>query len=1159
MTLHDVALADKFDLSKERIFVTGAQAVVRMLLMQRERDRLAGLRTAGFVSGYRGSPLGGLDMQLWKARAELSEADVVFQPGLNEELAATACWGTQQAELMGEGRFDGVFSVWYGKGPGVDRSGDVFRHANLAGTSPHGGVLALMGDDHMAESSTNAHATEFHFVDAMVPILNPAGVQELIDYGLYGFALSRFASTWTAIKCVKDNIESTASVDVSLARLGIVLPEIELPPGGLSIRNEINMLGQEERLHEFKRPAAAAFVRANNINRIVYSGGANPKLGIITVGKSYLDVRQALDDLGIDERRANQIGVRLFKVGCPWPLDYEHISDFARGLDMIVVVEEKRSLIETQIRENLYGRAEQPVVVGKRDERDAWLFPAKGALDPNDIAIALGERVLKVIGPSEEIAAKVARLRQYQAMLAETKDVGARTPYFCSGCPHNSSTKVPDGSIAAAGIGCHFMSLWMDRSTVGFTQMGGEGAQWVGQAPFSTRDHIFQNLGDGTYNHSGILALRFALSAQANITYKILYNDAVAMTGGQGHEGGLTVDMIAQQVRAEGVDRIAVVTDEPEKYAGKVQFPAGATIHHRDELDAVQRELREVKGVSVLLYDQTCAAEKRRRRKRGTFPDPDRRVIINELVCEGCGDCGVQSNCVSVQPVETEFGRKRRIDQSSCNKDFSCVNGFCPSFVTVHGAKVKKATGAAGEADPLEGVPLPASFPLGNAGWSAILNGVGGTGVVTVGAILGMAAHLEGRGAGLIDMAGLAQKGGAVFTHIRIANAPEDIHAIRVSAGKADLILGCDLVVSGNKKVLSAVRENHTLFVVNTAEVMPGDFARQADFSLPIERLKKAIRAAAGEGKAHFVDSSKAATALFGNSLGANMFMLGFAYQHGGLPLAAEAIEKAIELNGEAVRMNVAAFRWGRRAAHDPAFVERLTAKQVDAAGGRDIARSLHEIVARLADFLRSYQDADYAQRFLNRIERVREAENRVSHGSTVVTEAAARSLFKLMAIKDEYEVARLYTDGSFARQLGDAFESYDRLEFHLAPPILGRRDAQGRLRKTRFGPWMMKAFRLLAAFKGLRGTAFDVFGRTAERRAERRLLQQFEADLDHIVTGLTPERLQSAAALASVPMLVRGYGHVREAAAVKAEAERKRLLDRFDNPVPATELQAAE
>ena len=1159
MTLHDVALDDKFDLQKQRIFLSGSQAVVRMLLMQRERDRLAGLNTAGFVSGYRGSPLGGLDQQLWRAKRQLADAGIVFQPGLNEELAATACWGSQQTELLGEGKHDGVFSVWYGKGPGVDRSGDVFRHANLAGSSKHGGVLALMGDDHTAESSTNAHATEFLFVDTMVPILNPGGVQELIDYGLYGFALSRFAGTWAAIKCVKDNIESTASVDASLERLNIVIPEFDMPPGGLNIRHEIDFLGQEARLHEYKRAAASAFIRANGLNRTIYSGGANPKIGIITVGKSYLDVRQALEDIGIDEARANQIGVRLFKVGCPWPLDIEHIKDFARGLEMIVVVEEKRSLIEVQVREDLYGTAMQPTVIGKKDERGDWLFPAKGALDPNDIAIALGERVLRVIGPSEEIAAHVNRLKQYQAMLADTKDIGSRTPFFCSGCPHNSSTKVPEGSIAGAGIGCHFMALWMDRSTIGFTQMGGEGAQWIGQAPFSKRNHIFQNLGDGTYNHSGILALRFALSTDANITYKILYNDAVAMTGGQPHEGNLTVDMIARQVRAEGVERIAVVTDEPGKYGDRSQFPTGATFHHREDLDIVQRELRDIKGISVLLYDQTCAAEKRRKRKRGTYPDPDKRVIINELVCEGCGDCGVQSNCVSIQPVETEFGRKRRIDQSSCNKDFSCVSGFCPSFVTVHGAKIRKAEGIAGEVDPLAGVPEPTQFSLDGDGWASIIDGVGGTGVVTIGAVLGMAAHLEGKGCGMIDMAGLAQKGGSVFSHVRIARTPEDIHAIRISAGKADLILGCDLVVSGAKKVLAAVRENHTIFVANTAEIMPGEFARSADYSLPVERLKQAIRAAAGEEMAHFFDATRTATALFGNSVGANMFMLGFAYQHGGLPLSSEAVEKAIELNGQAVAMNVAAFRWGRRAAHEPAFVRDLVARQSSANATQGVPQTLDEIVARRVEFLTAYQDAAYAQRYSDKVEAIRHAETEVAPGSTSVTEAVAKNLFKLMAIKDEYEVARLYTDGAFARQLSEQFQSWDRLEFHLAPPIMGRKGADGKPRKSSFGPWMKKAFSLLAALKGVRGTVFDVFGYSSERRMEKALLSQYEADLELIGRTLALEKIDAAAALASVPVLIRGYGHVKLASVHKASSERNRLIERLTGVVEKPLLQAAE
>lgn len=1157
MTLHDVSLDDKFDLSRERIFLSGAQAVIRMLMMQRERDRRAGLDTAGFVSGYRGSPLGGLDLQLWRAQQRLDAASITFQPGLNEELAATACWGTQQAGLMGEGRQDGVFALWYGKGPGVDRSGDVFRHANLAGTSPHGGVLALMGDDHTAESSTNAHASEFAFVDAMIPIFNPAGVQEVIDYGLYAYALSRFAGTWAGMKCVKDNIESTASVDVSLDRFAIVTPRIEMPPGGLHIRDELDQIGQERRLHVHKRAAVSAFIHANGLNRIIYSGGRGPKIGIASVGKSYLDVRQALDDLGIDEDEAARIGVRLFKVACPWPLDLDHVRDFADGLDMIVVVEEKRSLIETQLREALYATSMRPVIVGKKDERGEWLFAPEGALDPNDIAIALGERIIRVAGRSGEIAARLERLRQFQAMLAQTHDVASRLPHFCSGCPHNTSTNVPDGSVAAAGIGCHFMALWMDRSTFGFTAMGGEGAQWIGQAPFSTRDHIFQNLGDGTYNHSGSLAIRFAKASKVNITFKILYNDAVAMTGGQPHEGGITVAMIAAQLRAEGVERIAIVTDEPHKYAG--DFPAGTTIHHRTDLDAVQRELREVKGVSALIYDQTCAAEKRRGRKRGAFPDPDRRVIINELVCEGCGDCGVVSNCVSVQPLETEFGRKRRIDQSSCNKDFSCVDGFCPSFVTVHGARMRKAGGLGATADPLDGVPEPAGFQLDRRGWAAIVDGIGGTGVVTIGAVMGMAAHLEGKGSGAIDMAGLAQKGGAVFSHLRVAPEPGDIHAIRVSAGKADLILGCDLVVSGSKKVLSAVREGETVFVANTAEVMPGDFARSADFSLPAERLKRAIRKAAGADRAHFFDATRAAAVLFGDSLGANMFMLGMACQHGALPVSPAAIEKAIELNGQAVAMNVAAFRWGRRAAHDPRFVRELVEGPEGADATRRFAATLDEIIDRRADFLAAYQDDAYARRYRDRVEAMRKAEARAAPGSTAVTEAVARNLFRLMAIKDEYEVARLYTDGSFQRQLAAQFQSWDRLEFHLAPPILGRRDKNGRAKKSRFGPWMMKAFAVLAALKGLRGSAFDIFGYTAERRLERRLLAEYESDLDTIAAALAPGRIEAATALASVPALIRGFGHVRRENAAKAAGERLRLVARLAGAPAAERLKAAE
>ncbi|MFN3854726.1 MAG: indolepyruvate ferredoxin oxidoreductase family protein [Phreatobacter sp.] len=1157
----DVSLDDKYDLTKTRIFVTGVQALVRLTLMQKERDRLAGLNTAGFVSGYRGSPLGGLDQAFYKAQRHLLASDVVFTSGLNEDLAATAVWGSQQAEMRGEGRFDGVFGIWYGKGPGVDRSGDVFRHANLAGTSPHGGVLALMGDDHTAESSTVAHQSEFHFVDVMMPILNPAGAQEVLDYGLYGWALSRYSGCWVALKMMKDTVESTGVVDGSIDRVKIVIPtedQFRMPPGGLSIRPNDDRHEQELRLHMYKRAAALAFVKANRINRIITSGGRKPKIGIITTGKSYLDVRQAFDELGLDEVKANDLGLRLFKIGCPWPLDPGELRDFVRGLDLVIVVEEKRSLIEVQVREELYGNAEQPVVIGKKDEAGGWLFPVHGALDPNDVAICIGERILKHVGPNEQIAAHVARLKAAQEVLKTTPVIATRVPYFCSGCPHNTSTVVPQGMRAYAGIGCHYMALWMDRNTEGCTQMGGEGANWVGEAPFSKRGHVFQNLGDGTYNHSGSLAIRFAIASKVNITYKILFNDAVAMTGGQRHEGGLTMPAIAAQVRAEGVERIAIVTDEPDKYAGMgIAFPTGTTIDHRDNIDAVQRELATVPGVSVLIYDQTCAAEKRRRRKRGTFPDPVKRVIINEAVCEGCGDCGVKSNCVSVQPLETEFGRKRTIDQSSCNKDFSCLKGFCPSFVTVHGAELKTGEALAAEAD-ISALPEPA-IPTIEHTYNVLIEGVGGTGIVTVGAILGMACHLEKKGVGLIDMAGLAQKGGEVFSHMRIARVPEDIHSIRVHAGSADLILSGDIVVAGGKKSLAAMKPT-TKVVVNTVETLPGQFTRDVNFSLPSERLKRAIVAHASRETTHLVDAQRLATALLGNSIATNLFLVGYAYQIGGLPLSAAAIERAIELNGEAVSMNITAFRWGRICAHDREAVERLVAPVTAPTGVERLSASLDEVIARRVEQLTAYQNAAYAARYADTVARIARAEADRAPGKQGLTEAVARNLYKLMAYKDEYEVARLYTDGNFLKQVAKTFGGKDLwFEFHLAPPLLARRDpVTGEPRKMSFGPWMMHAFRLLAKLKGLRGTAFDIFGYTHERRTERQLIRDYEALLDELAAKLNPDNHALAVGLASIPDRIRGFGHVKARNLEVARKEEAALLAEFRaGPKPELKLAA--
>jgi indolepyruvate ferredoxin oxidoreductase len=1147
MPLKPVSLDDKYDLGQGRVFVTGFQALVRLTLMQKERDRRAGLNTAGYVTGYRGSPLGSLDQQFMRAGASLAKHDIVFHPATNEDLAATALSGSQQAELRGEGRFDGVFGMWYGKGPGVDRSGDAFRHANFAGTSKHGGVIALMGDDHTAESSTTAHQSEFHFVDVMIPILNPAGVQEIMDYGLYGWAMSRFTGAWTALKCMHETVESTAVVDGSLDRVKIVIPsDFAMPQGGLNVRLGDTVLGQEARLHDYKRDAMLAFVRANRLNRMICSGGPSPRIGVITVGKSYLDVRQALDELGLDEVKCNDLGLRLYKIACPWPIGRLDLMEFAAGLDLVIVVEEKRSLIEVQVREELYGTANQPVCIGKKDERGNWLFPVKCALDPNDVAICIGERLLHHVR-NDELAARVARLKDAQRALAETQDIAVRVPYFCSGCPHNSSTVVPEGSRAYAGIGCHYMAQWMDRETSGFTQMGGEGANWIGEAPFSTRAHVFQNLGDGTYNHSGSLAIRAAIQAGVNITYKILFNDAVAMTGGQRNDGNITVPQIANEMAAEGAKRVVIVTDEPWKYSSGTKWPAGTKIHHRDELQEVQKDLSQVPGCTVLIYDQTCAAEKRRRRKRGQFPDPDKRVVINELICEGCGDCGVASNCVSVQPLETEFGRKRTIDQSSCNKDFSCVKGFCPSFVTVEGAKLKQGKGIS---LPADGASLPDPvLPAIAQTYGVIVTGIGGTGIVTIGAILGMAAHLEGKAVGIIDMAGLAQKGGAVASHIRFADRPEDIHAIRVAARGADLVLGGDMVVAGNKKVLAAVKPGATAMVINLAQVLPGEFTRNPDFSLPTERLKRTIAALAGAPHTHFIDASALSTALLGQSLGANMLMLGYAYQLGTLPLSAEAIEKAIELNGEAVAMNHAAFHWGRRAAVDLAAVEALARPSPEARDpARALSRSFDEMVARRVEFLAAYQNAGYAARYRRRVEAARGAEAARTPGKCGFAEAVARYLFKLMAYKDEYEVARLYADPAFLAQVRNEVDGADlRLTFHLAPPLLARRDkATGEPRKMSFGPWMMSVFGLLAKLKFLRGTALDPFGYTAERRTERQLVRDYEALLDELIARLAPDNHHLAVGLAAIPEKIRGFGHVKMRHLQAAKADEAALLDQF-------------
>ena len=1153
MRLGDVGLDDKYDLAKSRILLTGTQAVVRLALMQHARDRRMGKRTAGYVTGYRGSPLGSLDQQFWRAQRVLEPADIVFQPAVNEDIAATALWGTQQAEMRGEGRYDGVFGIWYGKGPGVDRSGDALKHANLAGTSPWGGVIALMGDDHTCESSTTAHQSDLAFVDAMIPILSPAGVQEVVDYGLFGFALSRFAGLWVGIKCVKDTVESTATIDGSLDRVTTVPPGgHRMPPGGLNIRPSDRPLAQEERLHEHKLPATLAFLRMNMPDRLVLAGGKRPRLGIVTAGKSYLDVLQALDDLGIDEVRAADFGVRLLKIACTWPLEPFGVRRFADQLEKIVVVEEKRSLIETQIKEILYGTADAPTVVGKKNEDGGWLFPSKGALDPNEIAIAIGERILARM-PNEALAKRVAALKAAQAALHSGHDVATRGSYFCPGCPYNTSTVVPEGSRAYAGIGCHYMVQQMDRATEGYTQMGAEGANWIGEAPFSTRGHVFQNIGDGTYNHSGSLTIRAAAVAGVNITYKILFNDAVALTGGQPVDGGLTVHKIAEGVAAEGAKRIAVVAEEPERHPPGTAWPSGTTVHHRDELGAVQKELARVGGLSVLIYDQTCAAEKRRRRKRGTYPDPDVRVVINEAVCEGCGDCGVRSNCVAIVPVETEFGRKRAIDPSTCNKDLSCLEGFCPSFVTLHGARPRRRP----VPDPAPGLPEPPKKAL-SGDFAILITGVGGTGVVTIGALLAMAAHLEGRGAGVVDMAGLAQKGGPVTSHVRIGATPFDIKAIRVPAGGADVVLACDMVVAGSAKCLAAIDRERTQVFVNSHETYPGEFTHDADFTLPTDRLIKAIAGRAGAGRCRVIEATRTATALLGDSIATNLFMLGLAYQAGAIPLSGAAIERAIELNGVGVATNKTAFAWGRRAAIEPEAV-LATAERASGRPPPPPALGLDGTIARRVDFLTAYRGLAYGKRYGDAVRRMREIESTAAPGRTGLAEAVAQNLFRLMAIKDEYEVARLFADGSFERRLRIDYVEWDRIEFHLAPPLFARRDPEtGRPLKARYGPGMLRLMRILAGLKGIRGTILDPFRYSADRRLERRLLADYEAALAAIAEKLTPDNHSLAVAYARYPEKIRGFGHVKAEAAGRAEADAAGRREAFLAGRPRL-VQAAE
>ena len=1152
MEKRSVSLVDKYTLKKGYAFMTGIQALVRLPLVQRELDLKAGLNTAGYISGYRGSPLGGYDQQLELNTKLLNEYQVKFQPGVNEDLAATALWGTQQTELGGEGKYDGVFGIWYGKGPGVDRSGDALRHANYAGTSKFGGVLALMGDDHTCESSTTCHQSELAMVDAMIPILNPSGVQEIIDFGIIGWKLSRYSGCWVGLKCVHDTVEATASINVDVDRIKIEIPNnFNLPADDLNIRFPDTPQAQEKRMHEYKIDAVRAFCRANKLDRVVWHGGS-AKIGIVTVGKSYLDTRLAFEELGIDETEAERLGVRLYKVAMPWPLEPEGILEFAEGLDLIIVVEEKRALIEPQIKEFLYDVSRRPKVIGKIDESGESLFRPAGALDANHIAATIARRIL-TFRTDEKLKKRLQEMeiRMDSSLLPQESMV--RLPYFCSGCPHNTSTVVPEGSIAMAGIGCHYMVQWMDRNTIGFTQMGAEGANWVGQAPFSTRKHIFQNIGDGTYFHSGTMAIRAAVSSGINITYKILFNDAVAMTGGQGFDGPMTVQSIIQQMYAEGAKRVDVVSDEPEKFTQSSGIPTNVKVYDRKDLDILQRELREIEGVTVLIYEQVCAAEKRRRRKRGLIQDPPRRIYINDDVCEGCGDCGLKSNCVAVLPLETQFGRKRMIDQSACNKDYSCVNGLCPSFVSVIGGKMRKNAPSANMDVEWTSLPEP-KLPVIKGTYNIVLTGVGGTGIVTIGALLGMAAHLEKKGIGVLDMIGLAQKGGAVLSHLRIGKSPEDIHSPRIASQGADLVIGGDLVVTGGHKSLSVIKSGHTKLVINSYEMITGDFTKNADMLFPSLKIKQAIQQTAGTDNTEFLDASRLATALIGDTIATNMFMLGFAFQRGLIPLERSSIEQAIEINGMSVESNKQSFLWGRRTAHDGKRVWEMTASIAEGFLLEEPPEGLDELIQHRADVLTAYQNKAYAKHYLQLVERVRTIETDRLPGSLSLTEAVARYYFKLLAYKDEYEVARLYTNGDFMKKIRGRFEGNFRLKLHLAPPLFSHRDSHtGEPIKSTFSSWIFPVLKMLSRFKFLRGTAFDLFGKTKERRMERQLIKEYEQTIKELLLGLTKKNHNIALEIAKIPEQIRGYDMVKQRHFETAKSNEKKLLAKFRDSAKIT------
>ena len=1153
-TLRTVSLNDKYTHDHDTAYITGIEALVRLPILQRQRDSKRGINTAGFVSGYRGSPLGTVDQAMWSAADYLKAHHIHFQPGVNEDLAATSVWGSQQTNLFAGARFDGVFGMWYGKGPGVDRSMDVIKHANAFGTSRYGGVLAVAGDDHACKSSTLPHQSEHMFMGASVPVLAPANVQEVLDLGIFGWELSRYSGCWVGLKAITENMDSAISADIDSDRIEIIIPEeFELPPDGVHARWPDKPLEQELRLNKYKIYAAREFARVNRLNKVVRDS-ANARFGIITSGKAYLDVLQALEDMGITEAIGAEIGIRVFKVGMPWPLEPRLTHDFAEGLEEILVVEEKRSIIEDQLTSQLYNYpvGSRPRVVGEFDEQGRDLLPNVGELTPAMIALVIADRIRRFFS-SDLLEERIRWIVEKEKSLASPYQTIERVPHFCSGCPHNTSTKVPQGSHALGGIGCHYMATWMpDRATHTFTQMGGEGATWIGQAPFTDTPHVFQNLGDGTYFHSGVLAIRAAVAAGVNITYKILYNDAVAMTGGQPVDGSLTIDALIHQLRGEGVKRIALVTDTPDAFRGQFNQIPGFSLTHRNDYESLMLELREVTGTSVIVYQQTCAAEKRRRRKKGKMHHANRRVFINASVCEGCGDCSAESNCLSVLPKPTPLGRKREIDQSACNHDYSCLKGFCPSFVSVIGGELRKPERAP-SAEPLfDPLPDPDLPPLDQP-WNTVVAGVGGTGVLTITSLIAMAAHIEGKGCATLNQTGLAQKFGAVVSHVRVAKAQSDIKAVRIPAGEADLLIGCDLVVSTGYEAMGKVSHGRTHAVINDNEQPTAAFVQDPDAHFPTEGMRKKASAEVGQ-QLEFVHASEIARALTGDAIGTNLFLLGYAWQRGWVPVTQEALERAIELNAVAVEFNKNAFLLGRRFAHQPKRVESLLPK---VASDTDTDLTLDALMDDRFQRLVAYQSAGYAQRYRDLVERVRGVD-RDADADESLTHAVAKQLFKLMAYKDEYEVARLYSDGAFKAALEAQFTGNYSLRFHLAPPLLSKVNAEtGKVTKREFGMWVMYLFRLLAKLKWMRGTRLDLFALTKERRLEREDLARFETDLEEICAGLSADNYRTAVELAKLPEKLRGYGHIKARNREALLRRRTQLLNEFQGDVQFVEIKA--